>query len=287
KFRRHLKSHLLERMEQVDQNPRTSKQSKNEYQEAEERMVQFIQMIPVDNELALPSTSTQTATMHLQNSLSSLDRLAINFVIDLHRKRNFNRKDVTDILKDVHSVYSNIGRLISTAAPTSQDVQQQYVFDMYVRKVSNIFEFIDTEHKLFKYLEEADLYKKPNVYVIHIDKVELYSDRNVETPEKRTYLTMSNVKYQIRKFFELGNVLKKTLEHMENLQKSARLENFVNGALFKTVEAKCPEKIIIPIFFYSDEFEINDPLSAHNKRWTVCSLERSGLEICYNFVKTA
>lgn len=205
----------------------------------------------------------------MHTSLDDLDRLAVNFIIDLHRKRNFTRKDVTDVLGGIKTVYLNLECLITKAAAPSHDEQKQYVFDTYVRKISKTFDFLNTEYKLLKYLEEKDLYKRPEVYVINIDKVKICSE---ETYEKRTHLVMTNVRFQIRKFFEIENVLDNTLKHMERLKDSKRIDNFINGSLYKSTEAKNPGKLIIPIFFYSDEFEINDPLSSHNKRHSTKSI---------------
>ncbi|XP_062534306.1 uncharacterized protein LOC134203444 [Armigeres subalbatus] len=89
---------------------------------------------------------------------------------------------------------------------------------------------------------------------------------------KKTHLVMTNLKFQIRKFFEVDNILSDTLKNMNNLKQNSNLQNFVNGALYRSVEEKYAGKIVIPVFLYSDEFEINDPLSAHNKRHSICAL---------------
>lgn len=59
---------------------------------------------------------------------------------------------------------------------------------------------------------------------------------------------------------------------MKILKQSVRIKNFVNGLLYQAAEAENSGKNIIPLFFYSDEFEINDPLKAHNKRHSICAL---------------
>ncbi|XP_062552136.1 uncharacterized protein LOC134217411 [Armigeres subalbatus] len=240
KLRRHLECHSNDGIQQMNDCPSSSKMLKSD--EHEVGSVLDLEKDKSADETACPSTSNADK---LQSSLSDLDHLAINFVIDLHRKRNFNRKDVTDILGGIRSVYSNLGDLIASSAPASQDGQQQYTFDTYVKKVSNIFEFVDTEYKLLKYLEETDLYKSPDVYVVNIDKVELCK----EVSEKKTHLVMTNLKFQIRKFFEVDNILSDTLKNMENLKQNSNLQNFVNGALYRSVEEKYAGKIVMPVFF--------------------------------------
>lgn len=68
--------------------------------------------------------------------------------------------------------------------------------------MSRFFQFVDSEHKLLKYLEDTDIYKEPIACVINIDKVELCR----EISEKRTHLAMTNIPFQIRKFLEVENV---------------------------------------------------------------------------------
>ncbi|XP_055540342.1 uncharacterized protein LOC129727012 [Wyeomyia smithii] len=136
--------------------------------------------------------------------------------------------------------------------------------------MSTMFDFIDTEHKIFKFLTESDLFKQPRVFIIKNNSInEVDSDINI----KSTHLVLLDIEFQIRKFFETENVLIDIITNINKLmQVRDKYVNFVSGILYQSNVDKHPGKLIIPLFFYTDEFEINDPLSSHNKRHSISGL---------------
>lgn len=52
-------------------------------------------------------------------------------------------------------------------------------------------------------------------------------------------------------------MLQETLEHMEALNKSGEIENFINRSLFKTIKSTyAPDDLVIPFFLYWDLVDV-------------------------------
>lgn len=197
--------------------------------------------------------------------------MALNFILDLHKRRNITRKDVLDVQTSVKNLYSCLENLIRSAIPLETcDPQTQYITDIYLQKMSTMFNFIDTEHKFFKYLSELDLFSHPKTFIVKNNTI---SETESSMQIKSTHLVLMNLKFQIRKFLETEDVLSEMIKNMHNLmQMRDKHCNFVNGTLYQNTLQQNPGKLIIPLFLYTDEFEINDPLSSHNKRHSICGL---------------
>lgn len=79
-----------------------------------------------------------------------------------------------------------------------------------------------------------------------------------------------SVKTVLQKLFALPGFLQKTLDYMQNLKsvKSNNISNIIQAESFKKLQGKYPNRVIIPLIFYYDEFEVNDPLGTHKKRYS-------------------
>lgn len=80
------------------------------------------------------------------------------------------------------------------------------------------------------------------------------------------------IEYQIKTFFECEDLLEKTISNTKTQESSLRITNFVAASRWKQIRNKYSNDIIIPLWLYSDEFEVNDTQSSHNVRHSVCGM---------------
>lgn len=72
-----------------------------------------------------------------------------------------------------------------------------------------------------------------------------------------------SVKSVIQKLFALPNFLQQILNYMQSLSMELNsISNIIQAESFKKLQNKYPNRIIIPLIFYYDEFEVNDPLGS-------------------------
>lgn len=89
------------------------------------------------------------------------------------------------------------------------------------------------------------------------------------------------IEFQIKKIFELPNVLTNTLQFMHKLEssKNTSVKKFPQGSLWQSKRKLFTGKIIIPYFLYFDDLEVNDSIGAHTGTQTLASFY-------YNFPTT-
>lgn len=218
--------------------------------------------------------SEQNETNHTDSliieTLAKIDRLVVEYSLNLHKRPNLTRNDVFEIQQGTKNVYTEIAKQIENLGLLSPIPDVNYQFHHYLQKLKHTFDGIDTEFKLFNYLEKLNVFKKPQIITVEKETNTL-SIVNEESSIKSSLVLMP-IAFQIKTFFELDNVLDVTLKNIDELEKSNRIHNFINGKAWKDVRKKYGTDLLIPISFYADEFEVNDPLSSHNKRHSVCGL---------------
>lgn len=218
---------------------------------------------------------------HLLESLGDIKAAAVNFTLKLHQKNNLTRADVRSIQKDSQDMYSIIAKKIEEI-PLQIDAESQFDFETYVNSLKTSFDFINTDYKFFKYLQQQNLYKPPNVITIQNDtvtEIPLLDPEHLPIESEKNYVVLMDIEFQLKSFFESENVWKETISHLHELERSDRIRNFINGSTWQTVKAKYPGDYVLPLSFYADEYEINDNLSSHNKKDAICGMYYTCLAI--------
>lgn len=262
-FSEHLKSHNTKNVEVTNPTAATS-------MELEDHMVApNMSGIEVD---VMPSTSSdiQNSLKRFEGSIQGENNFEGNLVFTTKyiSKNNITRSDAQNLKTDIHTyITSHIGNMIKfniLEKMKSNSISNKEIISS-LEEILEIcqepFKDIDSEYKYFKFLEANDLFRKPHDFTFNesiAPKIVNYQNTFSETS---SHISIQDLKFQFRKFFEIPGILQETLEHMRDLDKSDEIENFVNGSLFKTVKSTyAPDDLVIPFFLYWDDFEINNPL---------------------------
>lgn len=204
-------------------------------------------------------------------NIRDIQQAALEFTLELHSETNLTRNDIKHVQKKVKDLNCIIAGKIKPLLPSeTSDPQIDFELNKYIQKLQNPFDFIETDHKFFKYLEELNIFRLP--LTVRVEGERTVSDINIEDAidEKKDNLVLMDIEFQLKSYFSTGNILKQTIENTNQLEKSIVISSIVNGQLWKSIKNKYPDDILLPLSFYSDDFEINDPLSAHNKRHVIC-----------------
>lgn len=225
-----------------------------------------------------PQTSHQNVihseSYHADQSLADIRAAAVNFTLKLHQKNHITRADVRSIQKESQDVFSVIADKIEEL-PLQISPELQFKFESYIEALKTPFDFINTDYKFLKYLQQNNLYKPPCVITIDNDVVTetaLFDPENFPIETEINHIVMMDINFQLKSFFESKNVWKETITHLHELEQSDRIRNIVNGSTWQQVKEKYAGDFVLPLTFYSDEYEINDNLSSHNKKDTICGM---------------
>lgn len=183
-------------------------------------------------------------------------------------KNNITRSDVHNLQNDIHRfITSHIGNMVKTTVlekmKTDSTSNKEIIaaLEEILEICQNPFQNINSEYKYFKFMESNDLFRKPVDFrfnEIIAPKIVKYQNTLSETS---SHVSIQDLQFQIRKFFELPGMLDETLQNMEDLNKSGDINNFINGSLFKKIKSTyASDDLVIPFFLYWDDFEINNPL---------------------------
>lgn len=256
-FKRHLKNHLISKNYKNNDFNETHKLRDDESCTSEPREKQIC------------GTNQKSEKCHIIENLTKIDQAAVNFTLSLHCRPNITRLDVRRIQEGAQEVYQRILENIENLPIQIPDDQTAFEFTLYMNKLKKVFEFIDTDFKFFKHLENNNSFRFPEIVHVQTNKTvqEKYLQPSIE--EDKNYMVLMPIEFQLRRFFETDGVLNEVVAYIDEVSKSDDIINFINGSLYKELREKYKEDIIIPISLYSDEYEINDPQSSHSKKHAI------------------
>lgn len=215
----------------------------------------------------LPEIPINTIPFNLDLFSEVIYKSAIEFIVGLHNNNNFTRVDIISIQTGI--VDSIIAPVVSMLKAVINDEIKEPIsrgkFHRVTSVIENTFQYCNSEYRLIDWLKKNDFLC--NIYQFTINKeicpVQYIGESVYD--EKNTTGALLPLKFQFKKYFEQGDNFKKQYTKL-NLYKnneSTSMENFVQGNLWKKKGFQ-PNKICIPFFLYTDEFEINNPLGSHS-----------------------
>lgn len=232
----------------------------------------------IDSVDILESNTNQSIfkLFNISETIKNLEHKFLLFNISLHSKLNINRKDVVEIKKQfsdlVEIIISNIKTAVNCTIKDSEKEEVIKVLD----NINVVFKTNLSEFKFLKHLKNKNLFEFPKLFTINNEICETVVDGIPSFEEKIITGCLMPIKFQIKKYFELNNLLNETLKHMDNIVKSNEVTNFINGEIFQKKKNHFDSsQIVIPYFLYLDDFEVNNPLGSHAKQHSLCGIYMS------------
>lgn len=212
------------------------------------------------NEIPPNYSNTNLIMKSIQETLQNS---ALTFICKLHSYKNLSRKCVTDIQSDVNNyIISSISEGMKKILDFPEDVRVN--FKTFVDIIQSPFKDFSTEHSLLKILQEKELISLPTHFLIHNEVDSITKQSQGVLGEKKETGVLMPIKFQIKQFFELPNVLSFTIENIKNLENNLNIQNFINGELWQNKKLSYEKNdLIIPYFIFIDDFEVNNPLGSH------------------------
>ncbi|XP_050337860.1 uncharacterized protein LOC126764109 [Bactrocera neohumeralis] len=227
-----------------------------------------------ENSLALnipiQKTNSSNQLVPIQD-ITSLKDSMIAFLLQLHSNTNFSRKDVFEIQNSLTVLIST--PICEILRAISNFHENNSILEEVIKIISQPFYDLTTEYKFFKEIEKLDLYKHTQKYIVSDELSEVILNNNPTLTSARTEITLSDIPFQIKKFFESKGILEATLLNMKNFSENLPYTHFINSSFWQNSKKN---NVTIPFFLYMDDFEINDPLGSKSGQQKICG-------IYYNF----
>lgn len=122
-----------------------------------------------------------------------------------------------------------------------------------------------TRHLFINALKLRNIYAAPKKIVFYLKTSICMLKGKPHLKNKKYEGTLLPIKFHIKKFFEIPNLLKTTIEHMDELSKNNdSICNLVQGKTWKRKIQTFPGRIIIPMNLYCDDFETGNALGSNS-----------------------
>lgn len=140
--------------------------------------------------------------------------------------------------------------------------------DTALNYLKNSFSHVNSKSKILKRLNSKNPLIKPVARLINIQSKPML---NKKTGRKswlpvKTYLQYVPMEQVLKSFLELPNVFETILKSFQDAQHDYPLSSFVQGKYWRNIQLKYPNKLLIPLNIFFDDFEIDNPLGSHEKK---------------------
>lgn len=185
---------------------------------------------------------------------------SLKFVLKLVNEDSLPRKKAFEIIDDIQK------HLLDPIKSLFDNVESHIATDIIKKFCLYGFSEINSEYKLIKHLETADLMKLPKNIVLS-SEIQSKMKNGIPTLNYTEIKgTILSIPLLIRKFFEQPQTLDDTLEYMTKLGTLDGIQNFVSGSIWKQISKNFTQqnKIAIPYFLYNDDFDPDNILGSHS-----------------------
>lgn len=137
-------------------------------------------------------------------------------------------------------------------------------FDESTFEITRSMELLNTHQKLRTAVKHRGLLEEPSLFTVKENVIQLLG----EFEEERSTGCIMPIEHQIRNFLECPGILESMLETQNTSNREGNYGNVVDGSIWREIissnNMSDPNSVIIPIHFYNDDFNIDNPISPHS-----------------------
>lgn len=192
-----------------------------------------------------------------------LENSILTFICKLYSNVTVTRTVVQEIVSEFISFIYNLVEGFSTMMKSQLPTDYHYIVDNF--KYSNIINNLSTDFKRKKFLEKAHALVQPEK--IFLGEINMNKKQNGKTIllRKKCYGYFIPMRETLKQILELPNVFKQITDFIMAEEARGKTENIYTslfqGKKWQYIMEQFTEKIVIPLYLYYDDFEVNNPLS--------------------------
>lgn len=207
-----------------------------------------------ENELSVNKTieiCTEDNTLQIiDNTSKTVEMQCLTFISKLYEKSTINRSVIQEVIDNVSELINTLFLCLSKAEGN----------ELKNIVSSNPFDFLNSEHKRFKILEDLGYFIKSQSFLIG-NRFDTSMNANglaiIYKPCEGQIVPLRKV---IQKFLEIPMCLEVMLNFIKNEESKNEISSIFNGQWWKKVKGYYKDKLVLPLFIYFDDFETGNPL---------------------------
>ena len=249
----------------------TSQQQQPEQQQYDNgnNIVQITNSILPDDDFAKENNEPDMMVVVEANNTTELkefgiclENYCIEYILKLCAYTDLTRKRVFEIVADNTDLIKMISKQIHVLFR-----QTNYMLlNEFRSHLENMFKNIKTEHLFFKKIRLMNIYCPPVKYAIRKGVLKQRTKKGKTVLIKvNEDVSILNLKFVLKKIFEIPGLLDNMMKKQKLLLDSTdgRIDNFVQGKIFRDILQRNPSQIIVPYNMYNDDVEIAS-VTGHN-----------------------
>ena len=203
------------------------------------------------------------------------------FTVDAH-KRPLTRQDVQGVVEAadalVKATLSPLKNFFNNYFYNPEGEKEKQILEDIFTFFSGPLDKYSSEHLRIKDFKDTDFYVSPKSYVVGQTEVSKIQNQIFKLIQENVSGQFVSIKETIKKLFSVPGFYETVYQFMKGLieDKSSNISHFIQADLYKPYRDQFPEKLILPLFIFYDEFETNNPLGpkagVHNIGATYFSL---------------
>lgn len=234
--------------------------SKQEYSDSN------IVNLPFSNEIISSKSNINSKPISVDNFIDTLRCSTVTLASKWYSNSIIPRKIIQVLFNDIRQFNNSFlsllkDKMLEVKYDSNHTKDILLMFD----QLSNPFSSISSEHLRFKTFDEIGILIRPRLVDIGCrlnDKMK--AGRVIFEPKvfQMSFVPLRHVLKTILQDCNLFEVIIKFMNHLESNSNKC-VSNFVQCKLWKSKLEKNSQKILLPLFLYFDDFEINNALGSH------------------------
>lgn len=196
---------------------------------------------------------------------------AFRLVAKLYAKPGEPRSAVQDTVDDTTE-------FLSSSVPVVNELVKQKLneFNIDASIIENVSEIIGllqnpfagltSEHYRLKYLVEQGYYIAPKKFTIDCCTVTKRVKKELKQKIEKVKGVIVPLRRVLKKFLELPNVFDRVLTSLQQPKSAGIIGEFVHGLHWEMKKRHFEDKIVIPLHFYYDDYEVDKDLGPHSAK---------------------
>ncbi|KAE8740519.1 hypothetical protein FOCC_FOCC013964 [Frankliniella occidentalis] len=230
---------------------------------------EFLEINVPGNAAELPPQDEVIDVPNFETFANAVHQSGMIFVSKLYNKDTVPRCVVQEVVAFAQEYMGGFTSLLKTkvlhALANNDDVETNEIKAMF-SVLENPFAEIATEAQQITAFKNAGAYIGPSNYFIGSSLKDVCVRGTMIPQMVPSYGQFIDMKLTLKYFLELPGVFDKIMLNYANLSDEHDIiSNFIQGSLWRDISAPyvAEEKIVLPLFAYSDDYEPNDGLGSH------------------------
>ncbi|XP_036146073.1 uncharacterized protein LOC118646711 [Monomorium pharaonis] len=221
----------------------------------------------IDDAVSLIDDNTKSFELATSTSVQDF---VMSFISKLYATPGLPRNIIQIIVDEMHDLLNNISSFVIPSIMNDlKNVSVDENVLIRIKKGLNIltkpFMSMETEYQRFKNLFSTKHFIQATDYVVGSRFDEKLINGCIRKEMCDVKAKFISIKAVLQQLLSLSGVLDIILNYMESLENEKELlSNFIQGEIWqRKKQLYYKDKIVIPLFLFFDDFEVNNPLGSH------------------------